>query len=90
LFATGIRIAGQLPYVAQLLQGYLEGKVKTRRIALFWEVESERKSSYRSVSVSALTDLTGHTAWVADRMQELLKNQDPGRVSNQREAVCKR
>ncbi|KAB2099591.1 hypothetical protein AG0111_0g12058 [Alternaria gaisen] len=62
LFATGIGIAGQLPYVTQLLEGYLNCKVKTRRIALFWEVESER-----------------HTAWVADRMQELLK-QDTGRI----------
>ena len=35
LFATGIRIAGQLPYVAQLLDGYHNCEVKTRRIALF-------------------------------------------------------
>jgi predicted ferric reductase len=45
LFATGIGIASQLPYVAQLLEGYRECKVKTRKIELFWEVESECKCS---------------------------------------------
>ncbi|KAI0165311.1 hypothetical protein GGR52DRAFT_585349 [Hypoxylon sp. FL1284] len=38
LFATGIGIAGQLPYVRELLDLYLQCRVKTRRIALFWEV----------------------------------------------------
>lgn len=80
LFATGIGIAGQLPYVTQLLAGYLECKVKTRRIALFWEVESERKPC-KSDLMSPLIISKGHTAWVADKMQELLK-QDVGRVSN--------
>jgi hypothetical protein len=50
LFATGIGIAGQLPYVTQLLEAYLNCEVKTRRIALFWEVESERKPSCQSAS----------------------------------------
>ncbi|KAH7111270.1 ferric reductase transmembrane component 3 [Dendryphion nanum] len=63
LFATGIGIAGQLPYVEKLLEGYRNCEVKTRRIALFWEVESELQ-----------------TAWVADRMQHLLKEQDSGRI----------
>ncbi|SLM37408.1 HTH CenpB-type DNA-binding domain [Lasallia pustulata] len=63
LFATGIGIAGQLPYVEKLLEGYHNCEVKTRRIALFWEVESELQ-----------------TAWVADRMQQLLKEQDTGRI----------
>ncbi|KAI1382492.1 uncharacterized protein F4822DRAFT_435527 [Hypoxylon trugodes] len=62
LFATGIGIAGQLPYVEHLLTGYQNCEVKTRRIALFWEVESEIQ-----------------TAWVADRMQMLLKS-DTDRV----------
>ena len=43
LFATGIGIAGMLPYVTQLLEGYHNCEVKTRRIALFWELESECK-----------------------------------------------
>jgi predicted ferric reductase len=45
LFATGIGIAGQLPYITRLLEGYRNCEVKTRRIALFWEVESECKHS---------------------------------------------
>jgi hypothetical protein len=43
LFATGIGIAGQLPYVKQLLDGYKNCEVRTRRIALFWQVDSESK-----------------------------------------------
>jgi predicted ferric reductase len=43
LFATGIGISGQLPYATQLLEGYHNCEVKTRRIALFWELESEGK-----------------------------------------------
>jgi len=43
LFATGIGIAAQLPYVKQLLDGYQRSEVKTPRIALFWEIESECK-----------------------------------------------
>ncbi|GAB1319498.1 hypothetical protein MFIFM68171_09708 [Madurella fahalii] len=62
LFATGIGIAGQLPYVAQLLSGHHNYEVKTRRIALFWQVDSEIQ-----------------TAWVADRMQQLLK-QDTDKI----------
>jgi predicted ferric reductase len=45
LFATGIGIAGQLPYVTRLLEGYHNCEVKTRRIALFWEVDSQCKAS---------------------------------------------
>jgi predicted ferric reductase len=43
LFSTGIGITGQLLYVARLLEGYRKCEVKTRRIALFWEVQSECK-----------------------------------------------
>ena len=41
LFASGIGIAAQLPYVRQLLQQHYAWVAKTRRIALFWEMESE-------------------------------------------------
>lgn len=47
LFATGIGIAGQLPYVTQLLEGYHNCEVKGRRIALFWEMDSERKRTHK-------------------------------------------
>ncbi|CZR58393.1 uncharacterized protein PAC_08285 [Phialocephala subalpina] len=41
LFATGIGIAGQLPYMRQLLENFHNYDAKARRIALFWQVESE-------------------------------------------------
>ncbi|KAH6884978.1 hypothetical protein B0T10DRAFT_409428 [Thelonectria olida] len=41
LFATGIGIAGQLPYVKELLDLYRGWRANVRRIALFWELESE-------------------------------------------------
>jgi hypothetical protein len=43
LFATGIGIAPQLPYVRQLLTEHYTWIAKTRRIALFWETDSECK-----------------------------------------------
>ena len=43
LFATGIGIAGQIAHVRQLLEGYRRGGIKTRRIGLFWEIDSECK-----------------------------------------------
>ena len=46
LFATGIRIVGQLLYVTQLLEGYYNYEVKGRRIALFWEMDSECKRTH--------------------------------------------
>jgi predicted ferric reductase len=41
LFATGIGIAGQLPYVRQLLEKFEQYNAKARRVALFWQVGSE-------------------------------------------------
>lgn len=41
LFATGIGIAAQLPYIRHLLEGHQHRKVTAQRIALFWEIKSE-------------------------------------------------
>jgi predicted ferric reductase len=41
LFATGIGIAAQLPYIRLLLQQHYTWVGTKRRIALFWEVDSE-------------------------------------------------
>lgn len=73
LFATGIGIAGQLAYVAQLLQGYNNHEVRTRRIALFWQLDAESKCCRRLCSPISLIFMLVHSAWVADRMQELMK-----------------
>ena len=45
LFATGIGIAGHLAYIAELLSGYHSCEVQARRIAVFWQVDSESEYS---------------------------------------------
>lgn len=42
LIATGIGIAAQLPYLKQLVDDLRTWDSKTRRVALFWEIEAER------------------------------------------------
>ncbi|KAH7031024.1 uncharacterized protein B0I36DRAFT_288807 [Microdochium trichocladiopsis] len=41
LFATDVGIAGQLTYVRELLRLYQQCMAKSRRIALYWELEAE-------------------------------------------------
>jgi predicted ferric reductase len=41
LFATDLGIAGQLPFIRELLKLYKERKARTQRIALFWELDIE-------------------------------------------------
>ncbi|KPA39435.1 fad--containing protein [Fusarium langsethiae] len=41
LFATGIGIAGQLPYMREQLHLYRKWRTKTRRHVLFWEMDAE-------------------------------------------------
>ena len=40
LFASGVGITHQIPYVKELLQGYADGTVSTRRIMLVWVIPS--------------------------------------------------
>jgi hypothetical protein len=44
LFATGVGIAGVFPFIKHLLEGYHNWNVKVRKLALFWEVDSDRGS----------------------------------------------
>lgn len=46
LFATGIGIAGQLPYMKEQLRLYREWRTKTRRHVLFWEMDAEGLAQY--------------------------------------------
>lgn len=80
LFATGIGIAGQLSYVSQLLRDYQSYETKTRRIALFWQVRSQGQCLNPKHTCTVANETLVHLAYVADQMQELLK-QDTGRVS---------
>lgn len=41
MFATGIGIAGQLPYIKRLFEDRDIGKTQTQKIFLYWEIESE-------------------------------------------------
>jgi NAD(P)H-flavin reductase len=46
LMATGIGISSQLPYVSQLLEGYHNCEVRTKKIALYWQVDRDSKCLY--------------------------------------------
>jgi predicted ferric reductase len=41
MFATGIGIAGHIPYIKELISGYNNCIVKTRRIRLLWEIKEQ-------------------------------------------------
>jgi predicted ferric reductase len=41
MFATGIGVAGHLPYINELVQGYIHCEVKTRHIALVWLIDKD-------------------------------------------------
>ena len=43
MFATGIGIAGHLPYIKDLIIGYQNCHVKTQRILLIWQTHKESK-----------------------------------------------
>jgi hypothetical protein len=53
LFATESGIAGVFPFIKQLLDGYNNWNVKARKLALFWEVESDRGSTYQDAESRA-------------------------------------
>ena len=41
MFATGIGIAAQVPYIKQLLRGFQEYRVRTKSILLVWQLDKE-------------------------------------------------
>ncbi|RXG41887.1 hypothetical protein VDGE_30077 [Verticillium dahliae] len=57
LFATGIGIAGQLSHVAQLLRGYYDCGVKTKRVTLFWQVDAEIQLGWVADRMQQLLEL---------------------------------
>jgi hypothetical protein len=79
LFATGIGIAGQLPYMRQLLGNFHKYNAKARRIALFWQVESEGEQSQICGDL-ANSQPEEHLQWVRQWMTEMLE-QDTKYVS---------
>lgn len=45
LFASGLGIVTQLPYLRHLIRGYNDFQVRTRRIHLVWQLESLGKQT---------------------------------------------
>ena len=43
IFMTGICIAGYIPYIKNLINGYNNCQVRTRRILLVWQINKESK-----------------------------------------------
>lgn len=43
MFATGIGIAGHIPYIKALIRGYNSCEIRTRRIILVWQLSDEGK-----------------------------------------------
>lgn len=43
MLATGIGIAGHIPYIKDLISGYNNCTVKTRRIRLVWQIKEKRE-----------------------------------------------
>ena len=44
MFASGVGIAAQVPYIKELVRGYREHKVRTRGILLAWQLDKESES----------------------------------------------
>ena len=49
MFATGIGIAGHVPYMKDLVRGYNSCEVRTRRIALIWHLDDEGEGPPRQM-----------------------------------------
>lgn len=54
-FATGIGIAAQLPYAKKFVDEYPQAISKTRKMTIFWEIESE-SNIYPHDTILSLTD----------------------------------
>lgn len=72
LLATGVGIAGQLAYIKELLQLYHECEAKTRRIALFWELDAEGGLPNTTFPIYADRTYLAYRYWVRGWMDELL------------------
>jgi hypothetical protein len=78
VMANGIGIAGQLPYIKELLSSYYECNAKARRVALFWELDAEGMSYF--TRPAALLTMQS-TSMVGTRLD--------GRVAHSRRRSCK-
>jgi len=79
MFATGIGIAGHIPYIKDLISGYNNCQVRTRRILLVWQINNESESRRRKPILFASNLLLGQEQWVKSWMDDLLDS-DTGYV----------
>lgn len=64
LFATGIGIAGHLPYIRRLLEGHNNREVKTGRISLFWQIDKECDEGWVNKWMKELLKLDEHYVYI--------------------------
>jgi len=43
IFASGISIAAQVPYIKEIVRGYRESRVRTKSYLLVWQLNKESK-----------------------------------------------
>ncbi len=49
MFASGIGIAAQIPYIKELVRGYRESRVRTKSILLIWQLNKESRFVKKAV-----------------------------------------
>jgi predicted ferric reductase len=80
LLATGIGIAGLFPFVKEFFQGFHNLEVKARRIALFWEVDSERECIHSRFVHQLIANFEDHLQWLGNWMTDLLSEDTEKKV----------
>lgn len=78
MFASGIGIAAQIPYIKELLAKGEDWRVCTRKILLVWQLDKESK--YISIKVFESADRADDQDWVQDWMDQLLATDEGGYV----------
>ena len=73
IFANGIGIAAQVPYIKELLRDVHESRVRTRRITLVWQLEKESKLVKASDVLEKRLMFSGDQEWVREWMDQLLE-----------------
>ena len=51
MFASGIGIAAQVPYIKEVIRGYKEHRVRTKSILIVWQLDKESKFCHFSTTL---------------------------------------
>ena len=71
MFASGIGMAAQVPYIKGVLKDFRNAETRTKNILLIWQLDNESKLLIQSRLFMMLTDPDDQD-WVQDWMTELL------------------